>query len=215
MIRQVKPEPDLPPAHLYLEDIEEIVEVLTAVEKERGKKFGYGDLEPPLQFIVKNRQCDSIEDLEKIGGRWTHFKVKVGSISFIVNPVSSYCFNSTAFVRVQEIVAARRAKLKNLLLELPWWLNGLLVFVMLEAAQRVVPKRADVLATSVALAAIFAVLILAHFRHTVVELRHSHSKSPTNEKLKGWLERAIWIVLGVALTGVGQMLWSLISKRLH
>jgi hypothetical protein len=63
-----KPEVKLPPAVLYLDDLEEIVGVL--------RPDGH-DQAPVLEFIADDQQCDTADDLRKIGGRPRIFQMRV------------------------------------------------------------------------------------------------------------------------------------------
>jgi hypothetical protein len=69
-IRRLVPRPTvkLPPAVLYLDDLEEIVGVL--------RPDGH-DQAPVLEFIADDQQCDTMEDLRKIGGRPRIFQMRV------------------------------------------------------------------------------------------------------------------------------------------
>ncbi len=64
-IREFHPIPrDLPPAKLYLDDIEEVVKVF--IEAADFSKVGDG-VSPKASFGVKNFDCDTIEELQQIG----------------------------------------------------------------------------------------------------------------------------------------------------
>jgi hypothetical protein len=211
-IRQIKPEPTLPPAHLYLEDIEEIIQVLTESEKSRRQHLG-DEREPTVKFLVGNRECDDIEDLKKIGGTWTKFKVQVGLSTFMVMLVGSSVLGRDVFDDIRRIVSARESKVKSTLQELPWWGLAIISFLGILAIQHLAPKHASSLVYYVPIAVIVCTSY-AMFRHTVVELRYSHDKEPRSKTVKEWLSRAIWIILGVILAGAGQLLWSYLAKRL-
>jgi hypothetical protein len=75
-IKRRPPQPKrikFPPAHLYLEDLEEIIAILKPESES----------EPPtLAFVVDDEDCDSVEDLRtigarKVGGRAARFKMTV------------------------------------------------------------------------------------------------------------------------------------------
>jgi len=74
-IRQVKQEPSLPPAHLYLEDIEEIFGAMVDHITRRESPVPE---EVKTRFVIGKRECDTIDDLKKLGGRSRRFAINVG-----------------------------------------------------------------------------------------------------------------------------------------
>jgi len=65
---------DLPPAHLFLDDVEEIVGIFREYVAPRigGKSRNREE----LSYAVGSRRCDGVDDLKKIGGRTTEFELK-------------------------------------------------------------------------------------------------------------------------------------------
>jgi hypothetical protein len=61
---------ELPPAKLYLDDIQDLVTILTVSGGETPSEFS-------VQFSLGEVACDGIEDLQQIGGRTTKFKIAV------------------------------------------------------------------------------------------------------------------------------------------
>ena len=59
---------ELPPAKLYLDDITEILQILT-------------DSNPGCQasFVAGKSKCDTLDDLRDLGGRTTHFVMNISS----------------------------------------------------------------------------------------------------------------------------------------
>ena len=58
----------LPPAKLYLDDITEIVQILTD-----------SSADCQASFVAGTSKCDTLEDLKDLGGRATHFVMNVSS----------------------------------------------------------------------------------------------------------------------------------------
>jgi hypothetical protein len=119
-IRQVRKVPnDLPAAHLFLDDIEEIASVL---EKLPGYRQ---DITSKCTYQVDDRMCDTIADLKKIGGKTRNFSVSVkgGSVS-ISTGSRFYNFGLSdsedawqAFARIRDVFERRssiRTKARNL-----------------------------------------------------------------------------------------------------
>ena len=66
--QQRVPKVKIPAANIYLDDLEEIINIL----KPEGE-----DQPPRLEFSVNDMLCDSIDDLQKLGGRTSRFKMNV------------------------------------------------------------------------------------------------------------------------------------------
>jgi hypothetical protein len=64
---------DLPPAHLFLDDLEEITGILRdcASPVIQGKSRN----EELLSYVVGEKRCDTVDDLQRIGGRTTQFVI--------------------------------------------------------------------------------------------------------------------------------------------
>jgi hypothetical protein len=58
----------LPPAKLYLDDITEILQVLTDA-----------NVDCQASFVAGTSKCDSLDDLKDLGGRTTHFVMDISS----------------------------------------------------------------------------------------------------------------------------------------
>jgi hypothetical protein len=119
-IRQIKKSIELPPAHLYLEDIEEIVELMTEVSKNLGR----GNPEVDIGFKAGKKECDTLDDLKQLGGSWRRFEARVGSGSFTIDPFWGTKFyvpdQGHTFDRVLRLTTIREAKFRSLLLGIPW-----------------------------------------------------------------------------------------------
>jgi len=202
-IRVVKKEPDLPPARLYLEDIAEIVGLMR-----KDAESVFKDSNPDVRFVVGNRECDSIADLESIGGSSRNFEVSVGYQRFRVSSIGASA-PSGIFDPVFRLMNARRIKARGFLREVPWlvwttWYVALIVFA--NATEDHASKRMIFL---ILLGFVLpgALITWTHFAHSVVELRYSHTRSPKRKLITEWGSKAAWIVLGVFLTGAAQLCW--------
>jgi len=59
---------ELPPAKLYLDDITEILQILTD-----------SNTDCQASFVAGKSKCDTLDDLRDLGGRTTHFVMHVSS----------------------------------------------------------------------------------------------------------------------------------------
>ena len=66
--QQRVPKVKIPAANIYLDDLEEIINIL----KPEGE-----DQPPKLEFSVNDMLCDSIDDLQKLGGRTSRFNMNL------------------------------------------------------------------------------------------------------------------------------------------
>src|SRR5579863_7426490 len=62
---------ELPQAKLYLDDIKEIVEILVAPRSD--------GTEETVKFLTRTWECNTIEELERLGGRAREFEIHVTS----------------------------------------------------------------------------------------------------------------------------------------
>lgn len=127
---------ELPFAHLYLDDVEEICQILSHASGQVGPH------ERPLAVsfsVGDDLLMDSIEDLQQRGGSSTNFTIRVGSNSihirgFLLNP-TIYCYGLdeseqlAVYHKLKVIFDARRMTLRNDLSSLPGWVSSLIYFV--------------------------------------------------------------------------------------
>jgi hypothetical protein len=210
-IRVVRKEPELPPARLYLEDIEEIVSVMT----ERAKEDSKGK-EPVVGFVLGKRECDTIDDLKAIGGKWRNFRIDVGHSTFKTHYTSSYMVApAEVFDHVLRLMNARKVKLRSMCRDIPWWVVALW-FIGFDIVVNIVKTPSTVWPRVVMLSLFFGPLVLglwAVSAHTIVELRYSHVLSPKAKVAAEWGSKAAWIILGVLLTSFGHWLWHYLTAR--
>jgi hypothetical protein len=216
-IKQIKREVKLPPSHLYLEDIEEIVDVFRCAEERRTEHRPKEYVVPPkLRFTVgKNRECDTIDDLKILGGTWRNFKMEVGSSAMGLDIYDAFVIIATRegelYDRILRLFMTRQVVMRSITHQIPWLpfllcvLPGLLVF------------RPPLLWERVALIGFVAIVILVVVwclsAHTIVELRYSHDPSPRVQKAKESGSRIAWIIVGVLLTSIVQWLWNYATKH--
>lgn len=67
------PSDELPPAKLFLDDVEDIVAILTS-------SAGGAPCHSSVSYSVGDATCDTIEDLQQMGGRTTKFKIIVTQV---------------------------------------------------------------------------------------------------------------------------------------
>jgi hypothetical protein len=209
-IRQKRKEVELPPAHLYLEDIEEIIRLM--VEFENTRKRNPENKEITLAFTVGKKQCDTVDDLKSIGGSWHEFKVEVNDrSSFNVNRFAGanlYLYDhGETFPKVLRLMTARESRLRSTLRRIPYWLLVFWPYSVWIILHRLLGTTVgDTLFTFLAgfplLVALWAI-----YAHTIVELRYSHDPSPKLAWFKERGEKVGWLVVGTFLTLVVQWLW--------
>src|ERR1017187_4275894 len=139
-IRQVPS--DLPHAHLYLDDVEEICQVL--IETYKKNPYPWAE-EPTIVFSTRDSQMESIEDLEKLGGSAKNFAITVtggdsnwGSVQFhsFVNPdLRNYCGSDeerwAVYSKIKTIFEHRQYRAKNALFALPSWMRWSVWFIIM------------------------------------------------------------------------------------
>src|ERR1051326_4461678 len=211
-IRQIKKELELPPSHLYLEDIESIIIILRSAVMERGRG---NNEEPRIRFeIGKRKECDSLDDLKKVGGRWRNFRMTVGdmSLSFTIYQTHFLSSNAEVFNRLLQISMIRVMPLRAFLRRINYWAFLAWLYVLL-ALTGVTWSRKPLLVVVVMLLILTVVLSLwALSAYTIVELRYSHEPSPKLTWLKDRAEKAVWLVVGTFLTLLVQWLWKHFMK---
>jgi hypothetical protein len=75
-VKRIHKVPDeLPHAHLFLDDIEEISKILLAAHE---PVLAHTKREPRISFVIKDSQMDSIEDLKVRGGSTAELRITVG-----------------------------------------------------------------------------------------------------------------------------------------
>jgi hypothetical protein len=200
---------ELPHAHLYLDDVEEICKILLDTFKTLP-----GNSQPNIRFSVgDNLRTDSIEDLEERGGSATHFSIEVGprfsadDVNFrgFLNPEARFYGLSESeqwavYSKLKAIFDLRRFVIKNAIVDLPGWLKWSLYFV---AVFGVPPLLSYLHARSfmyIAYIVFLGLIAFAMFRPSRVSFVRSHDRSKhASEIRRGYFRDIFMIVLGGAI----------------
>jgi hypothetical protein len=170
---------DLPVAKLYLDEIEQIVEILS--DGNSGGK---------IRFRVGNQVCDTIEDLEKMGGSTRDFEVIAvtpnGPNSVRIKWSGAYLNLSGAddtspiATEVTKVFSDNAIWWKNMARELMshtrWWFVAALIAVLLAVAYfDPSESKAILLPDWHSLSATLLFFYIFLYRGTVVVLRYAHT----------------------------------------
>lgn len=196
----------LPPAKLYLDDISEILQVLT-------------DSNPDYQasFVAGQSKCDTLDDLKELRGRTTHFVMNITSPSkhqtlelttsatrIHIDEIGDQLVAWSKYVNVAAIFERRKLRLKagvrsaGLWIFVGMWLLAIIAWIF-------VPHSARTLSfnqlTNLTAGFLVATAVVYYFvsSHSVVYLRY-----PQRVGVGRWLEdHKPEIIVGVvcALTG--------------
>ena len=207
----------LPPAKLYLDDITEILQILT-------------DSSPDYQatFVAGRSKCDSLDDLKELRGRTTHFVMNISSprrhqtleltpsaTRIHIDEIGDQLVAWSKYVNVAAIFEKRKQRLKSAVRSVgSWTFAGL--WLLTSAIWMFVPHAAKPisiyellrLATGVILAA--AVVYYFVCSHSVVYFRYSHRVG-----VGRWLEDhkpeiivgVICALMGAIITGIAEKVW--------
>ena len=216
-IRQVPRE--LPHAHLYLDDVEEICQILTDVYK-KNSRSGQPE-EPTLTFSTADRRMDSIEDLRELGGSATNFDIVVGDwggskVRFysILRPTLEASSLSTedlwaVYGRIKTIFDNRQYHIKNTILSIPSWLGLSMWLLLAIVVQNILPLPHGghvrvAIATFVGYVIVtWAAVVLVMFRKSRVSFVRSHERSKLIEEAKqGYFKTIILLAVGAIIGGV-------------
>jgi hypothetical protein len=200
----------LPPAHLYLEDIEEIVNLM--IEAEKAKFKNMPKEETTLAFTVGKKQCDSIEDLKKIGGTWRHFEVAVNDRgNFKIDPLLGTEWHvydtGKSFPQVLKLMTARESPVRSALRHIPYMALLIWSAVLLVIGNAMHPSKSWSETILVRLVFPYFVGAWVVYAHTIVELRYSHDPSPKLAVIKERGEKLLWMVVGSLVTLMTQLAW--------
>ncbi len=180
----------LPPAKLYLDDITEILQILT-------------DSDPGCQatFVAGNSKCDTLDDLKELRGRTTHFVMDISSpgkhqtleltpsvTQIHIHEIGDQLAAWSKYVNVAAIFKRRKLRLKSAVRALAawifagFWLLAVAVWMFVpHPAKRLSVDELRPLATGVLLAAVVVYYFVSS--HSIVYLRY-----PRRVGVGGWLE---------------------------
>ena len=170
---------ELPPAKLYLDDIDEILQILTD-----------SNADCQASFIAGKSKCDTLEDLKDLRGRTTHFVMDISSagkhqtleLTPAVTRIHVYEIGDqlaawSKYVNVAAIFERRKLRLKSAVRSVGWWVFAGL-WLLTVAVWVFVPHPAKHLsiyellhiATGVTVAAAFVYYFVSS--HSIVYLRY-------------------------------------------
>lgn len=217
---------DLPPAHLYLDDIEEITTILTdAVSADDPS-----DTEPTrVTFELGDLQMDTLEDLEEHEGSAINFEIHVGrrqfrswrnSVRFFwaTNPHVSLSSSGSrdqqlvTYTKIRAVFERRQNTLKNAIRALPDWFKWALWIIFLAGAPQIaevthVPHSLYVVVGDWVLLGIVTVWL--YFPSRVSFVRSSQRSKSRRQDRKEWSKALALLVIGAA---VGKLIEIAITK---
>ena len=207
----------LPPAKLYLDDITEILQILT-------------DSSPDYQatFVAGQSKCDTLDDLRELRGRTTHFVMNISSprkhqtlelttsaTHIHIDEIGDQLVAWSKYVNVAAIFEKRKLRLKSAIRGMAPLLTAGLSLLAL-AVWMFAPRAARPLSiyevTRISTGIILAAAVVYYFvsSHSVVYLRY-----PQRVGIARWLEdhkpeiivAAISVVVGAIATRVVDRIW--------
>jgi hypothetical protein len=206
---------ELPPAKLYLDDINEILQILTD-----------SSADCQASFVAGKSKCDTLDDLKDLRGRTTHFVMDISSagkhqtleLTPAVTRIHIYEIGDqlaawSKYVNVAAIFERRKLRLKSAVRSVGSWVFAGL-WLLTVAVWMFVPnpaKRLSIyqlthLATGVSLAA--AVVYYFVSSHSVVYLRYPHRVGAGR-----WLQdHKPEIVVGVICVLMGAIATRIVEK---
>jgi hypothetical protein len=225
---KVEPPSELPPARLYLDDIQEVMEIFREASKYRQSEPRKDDQET-VRFETKNETCDTIEDLKQIGGSTNHFLLTMNKrfgYGLTLRASSWGCSWSTqgltdegewyAYAKFASLFKARKVWWKALMHAIPTW-TYLLVALVPYVLTHVLPMSfmnrpvslSQLLFVIPLSIAILAIQWMALTRSTVVVFRPISERSVFNR------ETALKTVPTVAATLLGILGTLLVTYLKH
>lgn len=218
-IKQIRQIPsDLPAAHLFLDDVEEITQIIANL-----KGSGVSKPDPStIKYTVGDRECDTVADLKKIGGKTKKFVIEAPTGFLILGDRSVFyaAFVSEeaweAYGKVKAIFDHRSSRMLNALSNARLPVAPLFIFAwtlpLFGLALLKVRTANLYLSEIVWLVLMLAVWSLVVNKQSVVELRYFDEAK--HERFKE-MRPAIWAaVISAILGGVVTVLGERIIKWL-
>jgi hypothetical protein len=224
-IKRLPKSPDIdemPPAKIYLDEVRQIVDALSTPDSDRAG-------EPAsVKFRLRGLECDTVEELEQLGGRARRFEIQVqngyrtstlrskgyGTQLWLSGPESDFWRTHGKIKRILESNAIPWKNVANECLKHPsfyFWFPTLLLIAdiatyhfLTSAALRKTERELyyAVLAAYVVGVSVYQFL----FAGSVLILHYSHTKG-----VRKWFEahgaQILLVVLGVVLKLVGDWIW--------
>jgi hypothetical protein len=210
---------ELPIATLHLDDVRDILQILSAPDSDSDTS----NPEVQTKFILRDQECDSIEDLEKVGGIARQLEMIVDNdgresrleISRVFSYLRLSCHETDFWVKrgkVRQIFETNKVWWKNTIAELlsrpVWWpLSAFAVISII--AQLLFPtlrvQRATDWIVTPGVALVLGVLYFS-FGGAVVALRYSHTGG-----IRRWIRdhatQVMLVILGVLLKELGDWIF--------
>lgn len=193
MLRQIDPQPSigLSPAKLYLDDIEQIIQIFVEAENERGEERR-SNIEVEIIFQIHNQTTSNMQDFSRIHPDSTNdFLVEVRKGTEFHADVRIYKPHTTWYVwgltdnekwalfhKLEALFEARKLRWKKLLhahSKVSYWIYGatsVLFFALLSIAFTHLVPRTPVIVTLVVLAALLISLRTGLSSHSILIFRH-------------------------------------------
>jgi len=218
---------DLPPACLFLDDIDEITKIL--LESSEAEELSLSAAEPRvIQYKIKDKfTCDALSDLQALGGAVTQFEVAVGYDRLMLNRNMSrwYIWSTNPEIRLAtyaklvRVFEARKLKLKAGILDLPG-LSGFVLSIPIAASLYLVMalavaagagsvhgktiaevlsgRKGEVALASALLFGTIAAWSYLLLSHSVVKFRYSHEDRSLYQALRSSNPLLVAVVAAIA-----------------
>jgi hypothetical protein len=215
-IRQNRETPsDLPAAHLFLDDIEEITEIVANL-------LGSGVNKPDpstIKYSVGDRECDTIDDLKKIGGKTKNFGIQSPNGFLIVGARNTFytLFSEEhwdAYGKVRTIFQHRSSRLLNVMNDARLPTSGVFIlsFALPLFLLSLMKVRSSSLYLSEVVWTILLITIWSQFvnKHSVVELRYfDEAKNQRSKEIRP----LVWGIWGAVIGGAVGSIITVLGER--
>jgi hypothetical protein len=212
-IREVPSE--LPNAHLYLDDVEEIRGILIEAYKKNPYR-GSEPEEPTIIFETADSRMGSIEDLRELGGSTTRFTITVGpfhrsQIRFygILNPkVEIYSLSTedqwAIYSRIKAVFEHRQYRIKNVVGALPGWMGWSLWILLTIVTPNILPHlRHPIVSLTAYLCAGLPALYFIVLRPSRVSFVRSRERSKVIADARmGYLKTIVLLLIAGIIGGI-------------
>jgi hypothetical protein len=231
-IKRIKELPtELPPARLYLDDVEGLVDIFREAAAHQSWEPLGGEAQPRVSYQIGEYTCDTIDELRSLGNEAANFRIAVGkrggykvqiTVERLFSSVSSFGISEeeqwAVYAKVRAVFENRSVRWKSVLHGIPWWLwlTAILLMNVLGIVSGRKPASVALRGWDVASAlAILTLLVLlvyeGYFKSVVLVLRYSHESKDRLSTLKSWGPYLLAGVLGAVGTKlvekIFQLLW--------
>lgn len=216
-VRPVRKLPNnLPPARIYLDDIEEIAAIFTRITETCGSTY-YRE-QTTTYKIDGSITCDTIEDLRHLRQKRSGDFELTSGVGYI--RISRYdttwdirasddALQQTTYAQLSTIFEQRKMRIKALVRSFPWWTGILLGYAVPGPVIALIRKLPVSNSGQVSVGALLLVgLVLAIyklvFQHSVVEFRNAHESNTLSTRLEELKPYIVGAFIGGAFTALGQ-----------